>query len=59
MFLRWYGKKQAIIEGAGLVSGRLHRSLEADAKFNFINVVEWENLYNSKLHLTDSESSPG
>jgi hypothetical protein len=26
-----------------MYQGRLHRSLKADARFNFINVVEWEN----------------
>jgi len=43
-FLKWwYVMKDTITYAPGFIRGRLHRSLNADARFNFINVVEWEN----------------
>ena len=43
-FLTWWYEMRETLTGApGFISGRLHRSLNADARFNFINVVEWEN----------------
>jgi heme oxygenase (mycobilin-producing) len=39
----WYEMKETLTGAPGFISGRLHRSLNADARFNFINVVEWEN----------------
>lgn len=43
-FLRWwYEIKGTLLEGPGFISGRLHRSLEADVEYNFVNVAEWQN----------------
>ena len=40
----WYEVVRESLRGApGFISGRLHRSLDANARFNFVNVVEWEN----------------
>ncbi len=39
----WYEMKETLTGAPGFISGRLHRSLNAAARFNFINVVEWEN----------------
>jgi heme-degrading monooxygenase HmoA len=43
-FFRWWHElKETIVDRPGFIKGRLHRSLQPDARFNFINVVEWEN----------------
>lgn len=43
-FLRWWqDMRDTLMLGSGIVTGRLHRTIEADAQFNFINVAEWEN----------------
>lgn len=48
-FMWWHEMKPTLIEGAGFIRGRLHRSLEADARYNFVNVAEWENpLYSQR-----------
>lgn len=39
----WEELKDTLLQGPGFLRGRLHRSFEANARFNFINVVEWEN----------------
>jgi heme-degrading monooxygenase HmoA len=39
----WHELKETIIGRPGFIKGRLHRSLQPGARFNFINVVEWEN----------------
>jgi heme oxygenase (mycobilin-producing) len=39
----WFELKETIIGNPGFIKGRLHRSLHPDVRFNFINVVEWEN----------------
>jgi heme oxygenase (mycobilin-producing) len=45
----WHEMKRTIIEVPGFIKGRLHRSLETDAEFNFINVAEWQNsLYSQR-----------
>ncbi len=45
----WHEMKRTIIEVPGFISGRLHRSLEPDAEFNFVNVAEWQNsLYSQR-----------
>jgi hypothetical protein len=36
----WHEMKETLTDVPGFISGRLHRSLKADARFNFINVVE-------------------
>jgi hypothetical protein len=44
----WYGMRQRLISGKGFVAGHLHRNLDENAAFNFVNVAEWENdLYSS------------
>jgi heme oxygenase (mycobilin-producing) len=52
-FIRWWqGMRETLIRGGGVgfVSGRLHRNLEADARFNFINIAQWENeLYSAAV----------
>ncbi|MES4784958.1 MAG: hypothetical protein C4294_03165, partial [Nitrospiraceae bacterium] len=42
-FYRWWiGVKENITKEPGFVSGELHRSLKPDARFNFINVAQWQ-----------------
>ena len=42
-FIRWWSDmRERLISGTGFVAGRLHRNLNDDALFNFINVAEWE-----------------
>ena len=42
-FIRWWSDmRERLISGTGFVAGRLHRNLDDDALFNFINVAEWE-----------------
>jgi len=43
-FFAWWNEvKETMIKAPGFISGKLHRSLQSDARFNFINVVQWEN----------------
>ena len=43
-FVRWWlDMRERLISGTGFVRGKLHRNQDADARFNFINVAEWEN----------------
>jgi len=43
-FLKWWHEMKETLTGVpGFTSGRLHRSLQEDARFNFINVAEWAN----------------
>ena len=41
--LWWHEVKESFANVPGFISGRFHRSLNADAPFKFVNVVEWEN----------------
>ena len=42
-FLRhWHAAAAQMRDAAGLISMRLHQSLDPQAKFRFINVAEWE-----------------
>jgi len=50
-FIRWWlDMRETLILGTGFVTGRLHRNLKADARFNFINVAEWENELYSTIY---------
>jgi heme-degrading monooxygenase HmoA len=50
-FVRWwFDMRDRFIGGTGFVRGQLHHNLDADAQFNFINVVEWENELYSTLY---------
>lgn len=43
-FLMWWHQlKEVILDNPGFITGRLHRSLHPNARFNFVNIVEWEN----------------
>jgi heme-degrading monooxygenase HmoA len=43
-FVRWwFDMRDKLIGGKGFVAGKLHRNRDDDARFNFINVAEWEN----------------
>jgi heme-degrading monooxygenase HmoA len=43
-FVRWwFDMRDRLIAGTGFVAGKLHHNLDGDARFNFVNVAEWEN----------------
>ena len=42
-FVWWDEIKETVIKAPGFISGKLHRSIQADARFNFVNVAQWEN----------------
>lgn len=43
-FVDWRKKVKAdITTQPGFISGKFHRSLKADSRYNFINVALWEN----------------
>ena len=43
-FVDWWKKVKAdITKQPGFISGKFHRSLKADSRYNFINVALWEN----------------
>lgn len=43
-FVRWWQDVKAnITKQEGFVSGKFHKSIKPDSKFNFINVAIWEN----------------
>jgi heme-degrading monooxygenase HmoA len=43
-FVKWWQDVKAdITKQPGFKSGRFHRSLKPDSKYNFINVAMWEN----------------
>ena len=42
-FVWWNEVKETVIKAPGFISGKLHRSLQSNARFNFINVAQWEN----------------
>jgi len=46
----WYDMRERLIRGKGFVAGHLHRNLDDNAPFNFINVAEWENELYSSLY---------
>ncbi|HJT19146.1 MAG TPA: antibiotic biosynthesis monooxygenase [Nitrospira sp.] len=39
----WHDAKASITKQPGFISGKFHRSIKPDSKFNFINVALWEN----------------
>jgi heme-degrading monooxygenase HmoA len=39
----WHDAKASITKQPGFISGKFHRSIKPDSKFNFINVAIWEN----------------
>ena len=43
-FVQWWQDVKANITAQqGFISGKFHKSLKPDSKFNFINVAMWEN----------------
>ena len=43
-FVKWWQDVKAnITKQPGFISGKFHKSLKPDSKFNFINVAMWEN----------------
>ena len=43
-FVQWWkAVKVDITKKPGFISGKFHRSIKANSKFNFINVAIWEN----------------
>jgi heme oxygenase (mycobilin-producing) len=43
-FVKWWeAVKVDITKNPGFISGKFHRSIKPDSKFNFINVAIWEN----------------
>ena len=43
-FVRWWQDVKANITAQqGFISGKFHKSLKPDSRFNFINVALWEN----------------
>jgi heme oxygenase (mycobilin-producing) len=42
-FVWWDEVKETVIKAPGFISGTLHRSIQAQTRFNFINVAQWEN----------------
>jgi heme-degrading monooxygenase HmoA len=43
-FMQWWeAVKVDITKKPGFISGKFHRSIRPDSKFNFINVAMWEN----------------
>ena len=43
-FVKWWQEVKANITAQqGFISGKFHKSLKPDSKFNFINVALWEN----------------
>jgi heme-degrading monooxygenase HmoA len=43
-FVKWWQEvKDNITKQAGFISGKFHRSIKPESRFNFINVALWEN----------------
>ena len=43
-FVKWWKEvKENITKQEGFISGKFHKSIKPDSKFNFINVAIWEN----------------
>jgi heme-degrading monooxygenase HmoA len=43
-FVKWWQEVKAhITKQPGFISGKFHRSIKPNSKFNFINVAIWEN----------------
>jgi heme-degrading monooxygenase HmoA len=43
-FVRWWEDvKSNMIKEAGFISGKFHKSLKPDSRYNFINVALWDN----------------
>jgi|SRR5690348_1763697 len=51
----WHDMRERLIGGRGFVAGHLHRNLDGNATFNFINVAEWENDSYSSLYKENAE----
>jgi heme oxygenase (mycobilin-producing) len=39
----WEGIKENITKQPGFISGKFHKSLKPDGKYNYINVALWDN----------------
>jgi len=43
-FVKWWQDvKASITKQPGFISGKFHRSIKPDSRYNFINVALWEN----------------
>ncbi|MFO0775160.1 MAG: antibiotic biosynthesis monooxygenase [Nitrospiraceae bacterium] len=43
-FVTWWNEVRAhITHEPGFISGKFHKSIKADSRFNYINVALWEN----------------
>ncbi|MDF0651931.1 MAG: antibiotic biosynthesis monooxygenase [Nitrospira sp. LK265] len=43
-FVKWWQDiKDGITKQEGFISGKFHKSIKPDSKYNFINVALWEN----------------
>lgn len=43
-FVKWWQDvKASITKEPGFISGKFHRSIKPESKFNFINVAVWDN----------------
>ena len=43
-FVKWWEKVKAdIIQQPGFISGKFHKSLKPESRYNFINVALWNN----------------
>ena len=42
-FVWWDEVKETVIKAPRFISGKLHRSIQADAQLNFVNVAQWGN----------------
>jgi heme-degrading monooxygenase HmoA len=43
-FVKWWEEVKAdITKQPGFISGKFHRSIKPDSRFNFINIAIWEN----------------
>jgi heme-degrading monooxygenase HmoA len=43
-FVKWWeAVKSNITKQPGFISGKFHKSIKSDSRYNFINVAQWEN----------------
>ena len=43
-FIKWWKEiKDDITKQPGFISGKFHKSIKSDSRYNFINVALWEN----------------
>ena len=43
-FMKWWEDiKNKLLKEPGIISGKFHRSIKPESRFNFVNVAVWEN----------------